>query len=64
MEGTRQRRVLGTLISAALGFVVTAVGIFPIGLQPLWWVTAGVLGALFAGVYAAAFGTPWMREAR
>jgi len=59
MKGTLPRRVLGTLLSAALGFIVGFVLTIGVG-EPTWWLVAGILGAAFCGGYAALFGTPWM----
>jgi len=58
--GTLTRWVLGTLLSAALGFIVGFALTIGIG-EPIWWLVAGILGAAFCGGYAALFGTPWMR---
>ena len=61
MKGTLPRRVLGTLRSAALGFILGFMFTVGIG-EPIWWLVAGILGAAFCAGYAALFGTPWMRE--
>src|SRR5437667_11353067 len=61
MKNTLPRRLLGTLLSAALGFIVGFVLTVGIG-EPIWWLGAGILGAAFCGGYAALFGTPWMHE--
>ena len=61
MKGTLKRRVLGTLLSGALGFILGLVLTVGIG-EPIWWLIAGILGAASCGGYAAFFGTPWMYE--
>ncbi len=61
MKGPLKRRVLGTLLSGALGFILGLVLTAGIG-EPIWWLIAGILGAAFCGGYAALFGTPWMHE--
>jgi hypothetical protein len=59
--GTLTRRVFGTLLSSALGFIVGFVLTIGVG-EPTWWLAGGILGAVFCGGYAVLFGTPWMRE--
>jgi len=61
MKDTLPRRVVGTVLSASLGFIVGFVLTVGLG-EPLWWLVAGILGAAFCGGYAALFGTPWMFE--
>jgi len=61
MKDTLPRRVVGTFLSAALGFIVGFVLTVGIG-ESVWWLFAGTLGAVFCGGYALLFGTPWMHE--
>lgn len=56
-----RRRVLGTLLSAGLGFVVGVSLTAGVG-EPIWWLVVGIFGAAFCGGYAALFGIPWMRR--
>jgi len=61
MKNALSRKVLGTLLSGALGFNMGLLLTAGIG-EPIWWLIAGILGAAFCGGYAALFGTPWMYE--
>ena len=63
MDVPLRRRVLGTLLSAGLGFLVVVLALFPLGF-PVYWVLAGLFGGLFSGGYAALVGTPWMRRSK